>query len=414
MPRLIRDFFGPFRGFESDAKKMVVASILASIGDTFIWFLLLLYLDALGYAKTELGIATFLWSMFATLPLIPSGYLSDRIGRKKMIFIGIFVSATGMALLFRANTLIGFYIGSSIWGLSHSLYQPAFLGFLSEKVTEERRKFLFTFYMSTHQLAAAFTILAAGFMPSWLSRQLGITVVDGFRVVFLIAMVFILMQIFPLLLTDKEKKKLTYKDKEPKQDTKGDKQKSFPRTTLFKLCIPMALFGLGAGLIVPFFQVYFKWRFGTSLEDIGILFFLTSFIWAIIYLPMPHLAERGGSVKAITIVHSAAIVALLAIPTSPSFLLVAIAYMIRMVLMNSTWPLFQSYSLSQMPREHRSLTISTTSFSFNSMKALTPLAAGYIYGFNLELPFLICASFYIAATILFYLFFRRRDDIING
>lgn len=412
MPRLVSRFVGPFRGFESDAKKLVVASVLASIGDTFIWFLLLLYLDALGYAKSELGIATFLWSIFATLPLIPAGYLSDRVGRKKMIFLGIFVSATGMAMLFRANTLVGFYIGASVWGLSHSLYQPAFLGFLSEKVTEERRKFLFTFYMSTHQMAAAFTILAAGFMPAWLSEQLGITVADGFRVVFLIGMVFILLQVIPLLLTDKEKKEVLHKKRV--KDTKGNIQRTFPRSTLLKLCIPMVLFGLGAGLIVPFFQVYFKWRFGTSLEDIGILFFLTSFIWAVIYLPMPHLAERGGSVKAITIVHSAAIIALLAIPTSPSFHLVAVAYMIRMVLMNSTWPLFQSYSLSQMPREHRSLTISTTSFSFNSMKAVTPLAAGFIYSTNLELPFLICASFYIVATILFYLFFRRKDDKING
>jgi predicted MFS family arabinose efflux permease len=317
-----------------------------------------------------------------------------------------------MALLVRSDTLFGFYIGASVWGLSHSFYQPAFLGFLSEKVNEERRKFLFTFYMSTHQLAAAFTILAAGFMPTWLSGQLGITVAEGFRVVFLIGMVFILLQLIPLLLTDKKKKESLHK--KPIKAAWDDKKRTFPRSTLFKLCLPMAIFGLGAGLIVPFFQVYFKWRFGTSLEDIGILFFLTSFIWALIYLPMPHLAERGGSVKAITIVHSGAIVALLAIPTSPSFHLVAIAYMIRMVLMNSTWPLFQSYSLSQMPREHRSLTISSTSFSFNTTKAITPLAAGFIYSSSLELPFLICASFYIAATILFYIFFRRKDDKING
>ena len=105
-----------------------------------------------------------------------------------------------------------------------------------------------------------------------------------------------------------------------------------------------------------------------------------------------------------------AIIALLAIPASPIFRLAALAHIARMVLMNSTWPIFNSYALSHVPNEHRSLTLSSTSFAFSSMRALTPLAAGYLFGISLALPFMITAVLYVIAIISFYLFFRRRDD----
>ena len=124
----------------------------------------------------------------------------------------------------------------------------------------------------------------------------------------------------------------------------------------------------------------------------------------------PGIAERKGSVRSITLIHTGAIIALIAIPVSPTFFFVAIAYITRMVLMNSTWPIFQSYSLSHVPKEHRSLTISSTNSSFNSMKAITPLAAGYLFELSLEIPFFITAVLYIIGTVSFYMFFRRKDD----
>jgi predicted MFS family arabinose efflux permease len=109
-------------------------------------------------------------------------------------------------------------------------------------------------------------------------------------------------------------------------------------------------------------------------------------------------------------VHTFAIIALVGIPASPNFLIVTIPYITRMVLMNMTWPIFQSFSLSQVPEEHRSLTISSTNLSFNATKAVTPFVAGYIFEVSLEIPFLITAALYTVATIAFYWFFRKKDD----
>lgn len=183
-----------------------------------------------------------------------------------------------------------------------------------------------------------------------------------------------------------------------------------PIGTLLKLCIPMVIIGLGAGLIIPFFQVYFQWRFGTSVEDIGILFATTLFLWAAAYLLVPGLTEKRGSVRAITYVHCGGILALLAIPVSPTFSIVSVAYIARMVLMNATWPILQSFSIGQMPDEHRSFTLSATNFSFNGAKAVTPLIGGIIYSYSLSVPFFICAVLYTASVAAFFLFFRHARE----
>jgi MFS family permease len=343
--------------------------------------------------------------------MLPAGYLGDRFGRKKMILLGICINSLGMFFLIWASTLSEFYIGAAIWGYGHALYMPAFMSFLSEKVESERRKFLFGFQMFASMVSSATAVLIMGFMPAILCHRYAMTLQDGYRYIFFVGLCFSLYQLVPLAMTDKEKCESNFKDiRSYKRDPNIP---PLPKKILIKLCIPMALFGLGAGLIVPFFQVWFRWRFDTRVEDIGILWSFTQYLWAAAYLMTPAIAERRGSVRSITLIHTAAIIALIAIPVSPTFFFVAIAYITRMVLMNSTWPIFQSYSLSHVPSEHRSLTISSTNFSFNSMKAITPLAAGYLFEMSLQIPFFITAVLYIIGTVSFYTFFRGKDDRMN-
>jgi len=63
-----------------------------------------------------------------------------------------------------------------------------------------------------------------------------------------------------------------------------------------------------------------------------------------------------------------------------------------------------------VPKEHRSLTISSTNFSFNGTRAITPIIAGYLFEWSLEVPFFLTAILYAIATITFYSFFKKSDD----
>ena len=411
MASRVSGFFKDFRGFEPDAKRLIYASVLAAVGDATVWFLLTLYVRSLGYSPPEIGTLVFIMSAFQVMPMLPAGYIGDRLGRRKMIALGVCIYSVGIWFFIRADILADFYIAAAIWGYGHALYMPAFISFLSEKVEINRCKFLFSLQMFASMIASATAVLFFGFMPDLFSDFLNVTVQNGYRFVFYIGLAFALYQLVPFVLT--QQTDLNGECNGFREDKEKDDLPKLPKLTLMKLCIPMALFGLGAGLIVPFFQVWFQWRFDTRVEDIGILWSFTQFLWAFAYLVMPNIARKRGSVRAITTVQVAAIIALVGIPASPNFILVTIPYITRMILMNMTWPVFQSYSLSQMPDENRNFTISSTNFSFNGTKAVTPLIAGYLFDWSLQIPFLITAGLYIVGTVTFYIFFIKKDDRIS-
>jgi MFS family permease len=398
-----------FGDFTPQAKYMVFASVLEGIGASFVWFLYALYLEEQMFTPGTIGIILMIMGLSQTVPLLPAGYLGDRFGRKRMVFIGIVVNAFGIIVVIQADTFLTLCAGSTLWGLGQAFYRPSFMALMSEKVDEKKRKYLFSLQAFASMVSGACALLVAGYLPGIFAELMDTALINGYRATFWLGTVILIGQVVMLVPVTETEKYGTGLDK-GEQGVDEGACPPIPWGTLFLLCLPMILLGLGAGLIVPFFQLYFVWRFDTPVHIIGILFAITHFFWGIAYLIMPYYADRVGSVKAITIVQWIAIGALLGIPLSPNFFLVSLMYLIRMVVMNSTWPILSSYSLSQVPSEHRSFTLSATNFSFNVPKGLTPGIAGFIYSFNLELPFFICAAFYTVATIIFYMAFRKRDD----
>jgi MFS family permease len=404
-----------FSGYGPQAKVMMLSTVLAGVGGTFFSFLFTLYLQELVYGPEAIGLILMIMGFTATLPLLPAGYLGDRFGRKPMMLIGLAMTAVSPLVVVYSNGFILLCCGAVLWGFGQSFYAPAFLTLMAEKVSDRRRKYLYSLQSFVGMISGACTILVAGFTPKLLSGLMGTSLIDGYRMAFQIGSFFLLLQ-YPFLLTLDEKRKdgvplrVFAKGCEPAVAMVRKEPPPMPWRTIFSLCLPMVLIGIGAGLIVPFFQLYFTWRFDTPVWLIGVLFSVTQFFWGMAYLVMPYVSDRIGSVRAITVVQSFAIMALVGIPISPSFHFVAVMYIIRMVAMNSAWPILQSYSVGQVPEEHRSFTLSATNFSFNVPKGLTPGIGGYIYGFSLELPFFLCAAFYTASTIMFFTLFKDRDD----
>jgi MFS family permease len=400
-----------FSGYGPQAKAMMLATVLGGIGGNFFWFLFTLYLGELMYSPATIGIILMIMGFTSTLPLLPAGYLGDRFGRRRMILIGLTMNVVSPIIVVFSQGFLSLCLGAILWGFGSSFYGPSFLALMAEKVSDRKRKYLFSLQSFVGMISGACTLLVAGFMPRYLADLAHMALTDGYRMTFGLGALVLMLQ-FPILLTLNEDRKepLTLKALSKGKPTNGKEAPPIPWKTLFMLCLPMVLIGIGAGLIVPFFQLYFIWRFDTPIEIIGILFAVTQFFWGLAYLIMPYVSDSIGSVRAITIVQTFAIFALVGIPISPSFHFVAVMYVIRMVAMNSAWPILQSYSIGQVPKEHSSFTLSATNFCFNVPKGLTPGIAGYIYEYNLDLPFFICAAFYLISTMLFFLVFKNRDD----
>ena len=66
----------------------------------------------------------------------------------------------------------------------------------------------------------------------------------------------------------------------------------------FKLVLPAMLIGLGAGLIIPFLNLYFRDRFGLSEGAIGVLFSVMQAFMVAGNLFGPAVSRRPGSCAA--------------------------------------------------------------------------------------------------------------------
>lgn len=425
------DLIRSFRWFGPDVRRLLLVGCLDGIGRQPLWFVLPLMLEAMGYGLDVIGLVVFVLGLSSTVPMIPIGYIGDRFGRKKMMVAGLMISTLGLGMFVFAGTLPLIYLAVAVGGLGSAMSGSCYTALLSEKVNRRQRKYLLSLQGLVGMGAAAAWVFTIGFLAPWYGTTMGGGLVAGDHFIFSIGVVALALEMVVLATIHERKKEKfaikgrswpmpwsgvtdgTYRDSDGKNKGKKEKadfDRNIPWSTIARLSAPMALLGLGAGFIVNFFQNFFSMRFHTPMWQIGILFGLTNLIWGASYMFMPLLAERIGSIRAIFLTEVMAILALIAIPLSGNFYITAIMYTARMVLMNSSWPIWSAYAINKAGERYGATTMSTTQTCFNGLRSFTPAIAGYIYIMSWDLPFFICAAFYMAAASVTFAFFWDQDD----
>jgi MFS family permease len=178
---------------------------------------------------------------------------------------------------------------------------------------------------------------------------------------------------------------------------------------LGKLFFPALLISIGAGLFVPFMNVFFKVVHNQTDPVIGSLMAWGSLAMAVGLLIAPPLADRLGKLRLVVITQALSIPFMLILGFVPLFELVTAAYYVRMALMNMSNPIYQNFVLEQVEPESRATVASMQSIIWSSGRAFSPSISGYLqvaYGFGP--PFAIASGLYAIAIFLYWHFFLRR------
>ena len=101
-----------------------VAAHLSKFADSLVWALLPLYLASVGYRIIDIGIieGVFIFSWAFTMPLI--GGISDRIGRRPLITLGLSLSGLSLVLFLYSKTLILTLMIATLAGIGYGMYYP--------------------------------------------------------------------------------------------------------------------------------------------------------------------------------------------------------------------------------------------------------------------------------------------------
>jgi predicted MFS family arabinose efflux permease len=171
------------------------------------------------------------------------------------------------------------------------------------------------------------------------------------------------------------------------------------------------MIGLGAGLIIPFLNLYFRDRFGLSEGAIGILFGVMQGFMVVGNLFGPAVSKRLGMVGGVVATQLASVPFMVVLALSTFFPLVAASFFLRSGLMNMNQPLVSHFAMEVVPQRDHAITNSLLSLSWFLMWSVSAEIGGtLIERRGYTEPLLIAAGLYVAASVLFWVFFKGVDE----
>ena len=378
-----------YRGFSRDAWLLVGYSFISWLGGNIAWFIFPFYLKSLGFSYTDIGIVFSMSTIAQASVLLFSGPLGTKMGYKKAVLLGVFLMFIGRLVQVAYPTISLLTLGGVLVGIGMAFENPSYMALLSGEVSDEKRHYLFSLSSAIGTIGSAVGLILAGFLPRYLSYR------DVFALVLVIIPVrFVLVLFVRSVLAEREKKlKLN-------------------RSLLVRIgrfALPSALIGLGAGVTIPYMGLWFNQRFGTSLENIGWLFALQQFIMGLGMFLLPMIADRFGSVKTIVSFNGSASLLIAAMPLSPTFLIAAVIYTVRTILMNIVNPIWNSFMVGFFKKEERSTVMALNNLSWTATFGVGQYLGGRLFDFSLTWPFMITAILYSISMVVFWGFFGRAE-----
>jgi predicted MFS family arabinose efflux permease len=183
------------------------------------------------------------------------------------------------------------------------------------------------------------------------------------------------------------------------------------RARLVPIGLNALLIGMGAGLVIPFMNLYFKDRFHCSSAQIGGFFSVAQVCTAIAALSAPAIARRFGKLRTAVTSELLSLPFLVTLGGERRLGVAAGAFWLRATFMQAATPLLQTFIMEAMPRALRARATSLINLVWNLGWALSATLAGSIIErFGYAMPFYFTAALYLTAASTFWLAFRNLRE----
>ncbi len=403
--RILGEYNSQIRAFSPNARFYLLNVILTGAVMGVFRLIFNFYVLSLGFDEALLGNLITTSSFVALIVALPMGYLADIIGRKgSLVLSGALLSISILTMaLWQSET--SFYSMNVLSGIAQSLAGVTMSPFLMENSNEKERTYLFSFGQGLQMTMASVGNWIGGYLPTWMGNAKNViaTSSTAYGDSILIIGIGAALAIIPLVFLTSPK--LTHNQRAifaPFQYAAKNP------LLLTKLILPMLLTSLGAGLVMPFMNVFFRQVHHQPDPVIGTLFAWGSLAMGIGLLIAPPLAERTGKIQLVVITQAISIPFLILLGFSPIFWVGAATYYVRLALMNMSSPVYQTFIMEHVEPSARATVASLTSMAWNFGWAFSPTISGLLqvrYGFGPS--FIGTIILYTLSVIMYWAFFWR-------
>ena len=411
--RVLREYAIQIRDSGRNPQLYLWGLFLCGLGQSIFALLFNLYLRSLGFGDSDIGQILSKVSLGAAVAAIPAAVLFRRIPARALLVGSAALAACGYVLQASLTAPELLLLVAFLSGMILTMFRLSIAPVAMREADRKARPFLFSASFGVTFISAIVGSALGGALPHLFQ---GLTANDGLAlrwslfvgagVTFLAALPFLAME------------------ERPAPDASRGAE-GFPNPIdqirdLFeidwgihlKLILPAAMVGLGAGLIIPFLNLYFRDRFGLSAGQIGILFSVMQGFMVAGNLFGPAVSKRLGMVRGVVWTQLASVPFMIVLAVSGFFPLVVVSFFFRGGLMNMNQPLASHFAMEVVPERDHALTNSLLSLSwYLAWSVSAEIGGALIQRKGYGEPLLLAAGLYVGASVLYWTFFRGVEDV---
>jgi len=381
-----------------------------------------LYLLAIGKPLEFIGLRLLVMGFAGAAASIPMGWVSDKLGRKAGFILGDGLGAVMSLTLILSTDDTIILIASALAAMFSALHHVTESPFMAENSEQKERIHLFSVSEGLRTFSAMIGSLIAGFVPLWAAGAFGVETVVAYRWAAFIGIGWWFLSLIPAILL---KQQVPDSKSEPVQKVKPSVITALKSLTaniknpviIGKLLLVNGLISLGAGFVVPLFNVFFHEGVHAHAHEIGTTFAAGSLFLAIGALAVPFVVEKLGKVTTILVTRFAAIPFIMVIGFAPSLAdptavmsIAGLAYILRTTFFNMSSPVLSAFSMELLDPKERA---TATGFQ-STIGRIATAGAGFmgaaLMGFgDFRTPFFLMAFLFLLSTIFFWALFKGYE-----
>ena len=385
-------------GLKRELWLLFALNLAVGFSSQFIQPLFPLYLESLNASEVEIGLVLSLASIVSMSLMIPSGLLMNRIGKKKLLLLSVFLSFFPPLFIAATSdwrTATPFYV---VFNASFSFFIVARMAMISESATPDNRATLFGIMNMAWPIGGIVAPVLSGFIVENY----------GWTPTFLIASFIMAISFIPTLkLKEAAPPKVVYQESPERASIL--ERRYLPFMTLIFLF--HFIMGVVEGLIGAVLPLFLKNQIRISESLIGLFFTISSIMILFIQIPSGRMADTYGRKKVL-------VMSLLPIPIALGLWIFVDNWLILLLLYTAvngfrsmTWPSSLALLSDHVPSELLGSALGIRMTSMRLGSTFGPLVGGYLYSqVNYSSPFLASAIL-VAVSIMVGLSFK--DDRVR-
>lgn len=398
--------------FSRQTKLFLLSTLLYGFSFS-VWELFFnLYILTLGFNSDMLGLIRSATPLAALVLGLPLGLLSDRIGRRTSMILGLMVGFTGMLLQIRLLDPLLIFSFGLVQGAGFMLYRVSQSPFIMSASKEENQAMIFSLNFGLLTVATMIGNLAAGQMPKLLERFFGLAQgsAASYQWVITGGILLATTSLIPIFMLPKNKKVAVQKPTS-KPSLRGMVRKLVSRRLVRRLALINLITGFGAAILIPYLNVFLRDKFAIGDQLLGLIFSLSSLLVFLGSLSTPWLVKITKSRIIPTVAtQSISILFLFILGFSPVLWAASISLLLRTVLMQMSSPLLENYAMLISSPDEQAAISSIRGIGWQTGQAIGIFISGLVQTrFGFPPLFITTGLLYSLAVLLTWIYFRPGE-----